>query len=307
MPENNVTLTARWTANQSSGGSSGSSSGYGSVTVADADGNVVSRTTLSAAAVAAAQKKGEAMALPMPAVPLTNDRETAPTVTVDLPSGGSAKVEIMVEDVTAGTVAILVKDDGTEEVIKTSLTTENGVVVTLNDGETVKLVDNSKDFADVSDSYWAADAIDFATSRELFAGTSATTFSPDTAMTRAMIVTVLARLEGVDTSASEPWYEDGRQWAMENGISDGTNMDDPLTREQLVAMLYRYAGSPSISADLSGYTDADTVSDWAQQAMAWAVQQGIVSGTSSTTLSPQDEATRAQVAAILMRFIQASA
>ena len=144
--------------------------GSGSVTVVDENGNVVSSATLSQSAVEAAQEKGEAVTLPMPEVPVTTDRETAPTVTVSLPSGTTAKVEIPVENVTPGTVAILVKADGTEEVIKTSLTTENGVAVTLFDGDTVKIVDNNRDFADVPDNYWGAEAVDFATSRELFAG-----------------------------------------------------------------------------------------------------------------------------------------
>ena len=277
--------------------------GSGSVTVVDADGNIISQATLSEAAIAAAQAAGEAVALPMPAVPVTTDQGNAPTVTVDLPGGGSAKVEIPVEDVTPGTVAVLVSTGG-EAVIKTSLMTENGVAVTLHDGDTVKIVDNSKAFDDVAENYWAADAIDFSSSRELFIGTSATTFAPDTAMTRGMIVTVLARMEGVDTSASEPWYETGRQWAMQNGVSDGTNMDQALTREQLATMLWRYVGSPGASTDLSGYTDAGTVSDWATQAMTWCVSQGIIGGTTTTTLSPQDPATRAQVATILMRYIE---
>ena len=280
--------------------------GSGSVTVVDENGQVVSEATLSKSAVAAAQEKGEAVTLPMPEVPITTDRETAPTVTVDLPSGTSAKVEIPVADVTAGTVAVLVKANGNEEVVKTSVTTENGVAVTLNDGDTVKIVDNSKDFADVPDNYWAAEAVDFAVSRELFAGTSATTFSPNTAMTRAMIVTVLARFEGVDTTTGSTWYEAGQQWAMENGVSDGTNMDASLTREQLATMLWRYAGSPSVSDNLSGYTDADTVSSYAQQAMAWCVEHGIIGGTTTTTLSPQGQASRAQVATILMRFLEAN-
>ena len=281
--------------------------GSGSVTVVDENGQVVSEATLSQSAVAAAQEKGEAVVLPMPEVPVTTDRETAPTVTVSLHSGTSAKVEIPVENVTPGTVAVIVKADGTEEVIKTSLTTETGVAVTLSDGDTVKIVDNSKTFEDVSATYWAAEAVDFATSRELFAGTSDTTFAPDTAMTRAMIVTVLARFEGVDTTTGSTWYEAGQQWAMENGVSDGTNMDASLTREQLATMLWRYAGSPSVSNDLSNYTDAGTVSSYAQQAMAWCVEQGIIGGTTTTTLSPQGPATRAQVATILMRFIEGMA
>ena len=281
--------------------------GSGSVTVVDENGQVVSEATLSQSAVAAAQEKGEAVTLPMPEVPVTTDRENAPTVTVDLPSGTSAKVEIPVADVTPGTVAVIVKADGTEEVIKTSLTTENGVAVTLSDGDTVKVVDNSKTFDDVSDNYWGAEAVAFASSRELFAGTSATTFAPDTAMTRAMIVTVLARFEGVDTTTGSTWYEAGQQWAVQNGVSDGTNMDQGLSREQLATMLWRYAGSPSVSNSLSGYTDAGTVSSYAQQAMAWCVEQGIIGGTTTTTLSPQGPATRAQVATILMRFIEGMA
>ena len=278
--------------------------GSGSATTVDETGKTQAEVKLPAAVVEDAQ--GEAVTLPMPEVPITTDRETAPTVTVDLPSGTSAKVEIPVAEVTPGTVAVIVKADGTEEVIKTSLTTENGVAVTLSDGDTVKVVDNSKTFDDVADNYWGAEAVDFAVSRELFAGTSATTFAPDTAMTRAMIVTVLARFEGVDTTTGSTWYEAGQQWAMENGVSDGTNMDASLTREQLATMLWRYAGSPSVSDNLSGYTDADTVSSYAQQAMAWCVEHGIIGGTTTTTLSPQGPATRAQVATILMRFLEAN-
>ena len=283
--------------------------GSGSVTVVDENGNVVSSATLSQAAVEAAQEKGEAVALPIPEVPAATDRESAPTVTVDLPVGGSVKVEIPVEDVTAGTVAVIVKANGTKEVIKTSLTTETGVAVTLSDGDTVKVVDNSKTFDDVADNYWGAEAVDFAVSRELFAGTSATTFAPDTAMTRAMIVTVLARFEGVDTTTGSTWYEAGQQWAMENGVSDGTNMDASLTREQLATMLYRYAQSKGYDTTQGGmavreYADFEQISDYAVEAMTWAVNTGLISGTSTTTLSPQGEATRAQVATILMWFIE---
>lgn len=283
--------------------------GSGSVTVVDENGNVVSSATLSQAAVEAAQEKGEAVALPIPEVPAATDRESAPTVTVDLPVGGSVKVEIPVEDVTAGTVAVIVKANGTKEVIKTSLTTETGVAVTLSDGDTVKVVDNSKTFDDVPGNYWGAEAVAFASSRELFAGTSATTFAPDTAMTRTMIVTVLARFEGVDTTTGSTWYEAGQQWAVENGISDGTNMDASLTREQLATMLYRYAQSKGYDTTQGGmavreYADFEQISDYAVEAMTWAVNTGLISGTSTTTLSPQGEATRAQVATILMRFIE---
>ena len=283
--------------------------GSGSATTVDETGKTQAEVKLPAAVVEDAQ--GEAVTLPMPEVPITTDRETAPTVTVDLPSGTSAKVEIPVAEVTPGTVAVIVKADGTEEVIKTSLTTENGVAVTLSDGDTVKVVDNSKTFDDVADNYWGAEAVDFAVSRELFAGTSATTFAPDTAMTRAMIVTVLARFEGVDTTTGSTWYEAGQQWAMENGVSDGTNMDASLTREQLATMLYRYAQSKGYDTTQGGmtireYADFEQISDYAVEAMTWAVNTGLISGTSTTTLSPQGPATRAQVATILMRFLEAN-
>lgn len=274
--------------------------GSSSTTTVSKDGDVATTVTLPSDVIDYA--KGNAIPLPMPETIVTKDADKAPTVTVDLPSDQRAKVEVPVKDVTAGTVAILVKEDGTEEIIKTTLQSENGVIVTLADGDTIKLVDNSKDFADVADNFWAAETIDFATSRGLFGGTSDTTFSPNMAMNRAMIVTVLARLDGADTSGGDVWYEKGREWAMENGISDGNNMMDSLSREQLVTMLWRYADSPSSSHALSDYKDAAAVSDFAKDAFAWAVEEGIINGTTVDTLSPQGTATRAQVAAILTRF-----
>ncbi len=277
--------------------------GSSSVTTVDEDGKVEAEVKLPADLVEDAQEKGEAVTLPMPEVPVTTDRDEAPTITVDLPSGTAVRVEIPVKRVTSGTVAVLVKDNGTEEVIKTSLTTENGVAVTLSDGDTVKIVDNSKTFTDVPGSYWGSEYIDFVTSREIFSGTGGNTFSPDASMTRGMIVTVLAAYDGADTSSNGgAWYEAGRQWAMANGISDGTNMDSALTREQLAVMLWNYAGK-SAAGSLSGYTDAASVSDWAVQAMAWCVEQGIISGMDGG-LNPQGTATRAQVATMLMQFCQ---
>ena len=271
--------------------------GSGSVTEVTASGSVAAHVTLSEAAAAA----GGTVTLPMPDVPVTTRWESAPTITVDLP--GRHTVAIPVETPTSGTVAVLVGEDGTETVLQTSIPTENGVVVTLSDGDTVKIVDNSKRFTDVPVGYWGADAVNFAASRELFGGTSATTFSPDAAMTRAMFVTVLARLEGVDTDTGSTWYEAGQQWAMAHGISDGSNLDQALTREQLATMLYRYAGSPAISGSLSSNADGAAVSDWAKTAMIWAVEGGLITGTGSG-LQPQGTATRAQVATILMRFLE---
>ena len=118
-----------------------------------------------------------------------------------------------------------------------------------------------------------------------------------------MLATDLARREGVDAAAGDPWYAAGRRWAVENGVSDGTGMDQALTREQLAAMLWRYAGSPLPLSDLNGFVDADSVSAYAADAMAWAVEQGLIGGVGDQRLNPRGSATRAQVAAILQRYI----
>ncbi len=275
--------------------------GSSSKTTVSAEGKTESYVKLPSAVVDNAEKNGEAVELPIPEVTASKDADKAPKVTVDLPAGTAVKVEIPVDNVNAGVVAVLVHADGTEEIIKTSVPTENGIEVKVEDGATLKIVDNSKDFADVAESHWGADAVDFAASREIFDGTSETTFEPETAMTRAMVVTVLARLDGVDT-AGDVWYEAGAEWAKENGISDGTNLNAMVSREQLVTMLYRYAGSPEVEGQLAGYPDAESVSGYAEKAMIWAVENGIITGADGK-IAPQGDATRVQVAAILMRFI----
>ncbi|MBM6937417.1 S-layer homology domain-containing protein [Pseudoflavonifractor phocaeensis] len=271
-------------------------------TTVDQDGRSQTQVKLPAGLVDAARENGETVALPMPGVSAAADKTSAPVVKVELPADTAAKVEIPVENMTPGTVAVIVREDGTEEIIKTSLSTGTGVAVTLSDGDTVKIVDNSKNFDDVADDHWGADAVTFATSRELFQGTSATTFSPEQDMTRAMIVTVLARYEGVSTEG-DLWYEAGQRWAVERGISDGSNMDASVSLEQLAVMLWRCAGSPAASGGLD-FADGDSVSHWAAEAMAWAVENGLIQGLGEGVLAPQGQATRAQVAAILARFVQ---
>ena len=98
------------------------------------------------------------------------------------------------------------------------------------------------------------------------------------------------------------WYEKGMNWAKNKGVSDGSAPNASITREQLAAMLYRYAGEPSVSADLSAYTDAVSISPYAEKAVEWCVAKGILSGKSATRLAPQDTATRAECAAMLQRF-----
>lgn len=173
--------------------------------------------------------------------------------------------------------------------------------------------DTSKDnlpFTDVASGSWYYDGVKYACDNGLMNGTGANAFNPNADTTRSMIVTILARMEGVNTSGGATWYTAGRAWAMENGISDGTNMTGKITREQLAAMLYRYAKMKgydvSASASLSGYTDASSVSGWAKEAMQWAVGSGLIQG-SNNALTPQANASRAQIATILMRFAQSIA
>ena len=280
--------------------------GSTSATTVDEDGLSVTVAALSDSAIA--QGQTGTVSLPMPSVTAASDLDSAPAVMLDLPADTAVKVEIPVENVTAGTVAVLEKADGTSEIVKTSVTTTNGVVLTLSAGETVKIVDNTKTFADVADTFWGADAVAFASSRELFNGTSATDFSPNAPMNRAMIVTVLARLDGVDTTAGSTWYEAGVQWAVSSGISDGSGLDQNLTREQLATMLYRYAQykgydvSVGENTNILSYSDVSSVSEYATEAMQWACGAGIIGGKDGA-LDPAGSATRAEVATMLMRFV----
>ncbi|WP_418988542.1 S-layer homology domain-containing protein [Agathobaculum sp.] len=160
-----------------------------------------------------------------------------------------------------------------------------------------------KTFVDVAKSDWFADAVAYVTDKGLMNGTGSDTFSPNASTTRGMLMTVLARYAGTDTTGSKPWYQKGMEWAKAHGVSDGTNPEVNITREQLVTMLYRYAGSPAASGSLDNFSDASTVSSYAVNAMQWAVANGIVNG-SNGKLNPQNNATRAEVAAILMRFCE---
>ncbi|WP_418235617.1 S-layer homology domain-containing protein, partial [Butyricicoccus sp.] len=130
-------------------------------------------------------------------------------------------------------------------------------------------------------------------------------FAPSATTTRAMLMTVLARYAGEDTTGGATWYEKSMEWAKAKGVSDGTNPNANITREQLVTMMYRYAGSPKADGKLDSFSDATSVSTYAADAMQWAVANGIVNG-SNGKLNPQDNATRAEVAAILMRFCEMS-
>lgn len=245
-------------------------------------------------------------------------------VSVDKTVGGKVTVNPGRAD-KGDTVTITVKPDKGYEL--------DSLIVTAKDGGAVKLTEKSANkftfkmpgskvtveavfvkeetkpvvtlpFADVNKGDWFYDAVEYVYGHDLMNGTSATTFSPFVTTSRAMILTILARYDGVDTSTGSTWYEAGAAWAIAEGVSDGTNLEANLTREQLVTMLWRYAGSPVVEGDLADYPDSASVSDWAVNAMIWAVENGVITGNGAGALNPQGTATRAEVATILMRFIE---
>ena len=158
-------------------------------------------------------------------------------------------------------------------------------------------------YGDVAANAWYYDAVAYVSASGMMTGTSAAAFSPDAATTRAMIWTVLARLNGQSVDGGSPWYAAAQSWAVSAGVSDGTDPAGNITREALAAMLYRAAGSPAVSGNFLAFSDGDSVSSWAESAMLWATQNGIIGGIDGA-LAPQGQATRAQVAAMLQRFME---
>lgn len=253
-------------------------------------------------------------------VTTTKDGETTAVVTVPT-RVDTTNVTIPAKNVKPGTVAVIVKDDGTEEIVRMSAVDEVGVMVKLADNATVKLVDNTKSFVDVP-GHWAEANVAFVSAHELFNGTDDTHFSPNGTMTRGMMATVLFRLDGEnkgDVNASfadvadGTWYTDAVAWANAQGIVTGYSdaafgPEDNVTREQLAVMIYRYAQALKLVGNTTAgkldFADADSVNDWASEAMSWLTANGILIGKPGNLLDPQGNATRAEVSAVLERFVE---
>ncbi len=247
--------------------------------------------------------------------------EKGDTVTITVtPDEGYELDKLAVYDKDGDKLDLKDKGDGkfTFEMPKGDVEIE--VSFALIEDETVKA-----DFADVAADAWYADAVQYVYENGMMSGTSETTFSPDVTTTRGMIVTILYRLEGSPDLSNEnlgypyadvdanAYYADAVYWARQNGIVSGMSAEqfapnNAITREQMAAILYRYAQfkgyDVSVKADLSVYTDAAQVSTYATDAMAWANGAQLITGASATTLTPAGNATRAQVATILMRFCE---
>jgi uncharacterized repeat protein (TIGR02543 family) len=286
-------------------------------TVKDQAGTVTSvSATIPAAVATAAAEKNETVSLPI-TVQAAATTASAPAIAVNVARAAKpVKVEIPVENVSAGVVAVIVNEDGTEEIVKTSVITDNGVELALSGSATVKIVDNTKTFDDVASTYWGNEAITFATSRTIFNGTSASTFTPEGTMTRGMLAQVLHNMETDPETVSldafqdvddDDWYAEAVAWAADAGIVTGYGNGtfgptDDVTRQQVAVMLWRYAGQPTASADsINAFGDAASVGSYAQQAMAWAIENGIINGINGN-LKPESNATRTQVATMMMRY-----
>ncbi len=255
----------------------------------------------------AAEQDGDAVILTVSAAgkPLT-----------ELPEG--VKASIPAQEITPNTVAVLVHEDGTREVIRKSVAQDGLVTLPLEGSAKIEIVDNAKTFTDAPTAPWAAEAVAFASSHELLNGTDVGIFSPNVGMTRAMLAQVLHNMEKNEDAdveitfpdTSSHWAGDAISWAAGQGIVGGYDngqfgADDPITREQLVTMLWRYVGSPASDARLTN-PDAGKVSPYAAEAMAWAVEMGIITGKTNGVIDPQGAATRVEVAAVLMRLLKIS-
>ena len=245
------------------------------------------------------------------------------TYTITLPTGEQKESQLVTFPAgKAGQLVVIVYPDGTEKVVKKAVTENGQTKLLLDTNATVKLVDYANNYSDVADGAWYNSAVDFVTGRKLFSGVSDTAFAPDVVFSRAMAATVLYRLAEPDAEAldnpfhdvaKDAWYAQSVAWAANVGVVGGYGNEtfgpeDSVTREQFVAMLYRFAKSENSNLENHGslqqFADEDTVSDWAKETMTWAVDAGIINGLSDKTLNPSGTTTRAQAAVMLQRFVE---
>ncbi|MBQ9412122.1 MAG: S-layer homology domain-containing protein [Oscillospiraceae bacterium] len=293
-----------------------------------ADGTLAAaEASISEKALRSAQSSGKPISVPI-TVPAAASVDSAVTIRVTMPdfesdeTAGIAalpEVEIEVEHSGPGTVAYVKEKDGTMTLIKECRT--GSVIVPVTGSCELAIVDNTKSFSDVSRTHWANESIAYVTAREIFNGVGNGLFAPESTMNRAMIAQMLYNYDRNSEAGSRSgfadidpaaWYADAIGWASllnyVNGYGQSYGASDPVTRQDLVTILYRYAEkngyNVSGNASLDTYSDAKSVSDYARAAMEWAVGSGIINGMDDGTLSPMESATRAQVSAMMMRFIE---
>jgi hypothetical protein len=201
--------------------------------------------------------------------------------------------------------------------------TEDGLLLNVSGNVTVKVVDNTPSFTDISNTteVWYNDAVNFVGARNIMNGTDSSSFQPNAELSRGMIAQMLYNLEGQPESSTDKsfgdvdgqWYSDAVLWAAEMGVVSGYNngdfgANDNMTREQMATILYRYSSNKgydmTVSSDMSDFSDAGETSSWAQDAVAWAVSIGLMSGKGDGSIDPQGTASRAEVATVFMNYCQ---
>ena len=231
---------------------------------------------------------------------MEKNTKDAPTVKITVPSNTTVKVEIPVEKVTPGAVAVIVDSKGNETLVPTSVVTENGVELKLNGDTNVKIIDNAKTFVDVPVGSTFYNEIASMSAREIMVGRSETVFDLYSGVTLNQISNVAGRICG---AGSVDNYQAGLEWAAERGLATG---DKSATRMQVLLALYIAAGSPAsdVSVDLSHFKDAANVPGEALNAVLWAVQNGILKGTADGLLNLGVNVTRGQSAALAGRALK---
>ncbi len=268
----------------------------------------------------AREESGEQWAEPEPEAPAAEAQEDG-TYQVTIPRDHSGPSVVEIPGAREGQLVVVIRADGTEAVLKKALVEEGSAYLLLEEDAQIRIVDYENPFEDVSSGAWYASAVDFVSGRGLLSGVSGYSFAPDEGLSRGMLVTALYALEEpgeqswaslFDDVAGGDWYAQGTAWAAQAGIvsgyGDGTfGPEDPITREELAVMLYGYAGYLGLEtagqAELSTFADSGEVSPWAAEAVAWAVDAGILGGKDGGLLDPAGGATRAEAAAMLQALV----
>ena len=284
MPAGDMTIKALWTANSSGGSSGGGGSRNNSyaVSTSKADNGSVTVNNGSTA------KKGDTV-----------------TITVK-PDEGYEIDKVTVTDSKGNSITVTDKGDGKFSFVMPDSKVD--VKATFVKSEVKPDQPSKTAFVDVPENSWYADAADFVAQRGLMSGVGENLFGGGQNTTRAMLMTILARMDGQDVTGGATWYEKAMNWAKQTGVSDGTMPEVNITREQLATMLYSYAKLKGVDTTQGGmavreFNDYDSISAWANQSMAWAVNAGILSGRGNNTLAPTAGATRAEMAVMLQQFV----
>ena len=284
MPAGDMTIKALWTANSSGGSSGGGGSRNNSYAVSTpkADNGSVTVNNGSTA------KKGDTV-----------------TITVK-PDAGYEIDKVTVTDSKGNSITVTDKGDGKFSFVMPDSKVD--VKATFVKSEVKPDQPSKTAFVDVPENSWYADAADFVAQRGLMSGVGENLFGGGQNTTRAMLMTILARMDGQNVTGGATWYEKAMNWAKQTGVSDGTMPEVNITREQLATMLYSYAKLKGVDTTQGGmavreFNDYDSISAWANQSMAWAVNAGILSGRGNNTLAPTAGATRAEMAVMLQQFV----